>query len=162
MELVTFVTLALLAGADPTLKNCEAIGENIVKCEQVPTEGEYQFGTKKVKVVDVNKLFDEAKKKQTGSGFKRIGLWDYHDYPPFIVELARQNNMDPGYLIDWLAEEDVEPNPWRALQELEVTYEAAVRSFGRAVVDEAFEKIMVDIIEDVLAQINLSLELENV
>ena len=159
MELIAFVTAALIAGADPNLKNCEVIEENKVQCEVI--KDEYIFGEVELQIVDPAALLREAQKDQTGR-LRRTDLWKYYAYPPFIEELAKQNDIKPQEMIDRLSVQPITPNPWAALKQLELTYEAAVRAYGRTVVDEAFSKIMDDIIKDVLDQIKLSLGVSHV
>ena len=154
MELIAFVAAALIAGADPNLKNCELIEDDKIQCEVI--KDEYIFGEVELKIVDPVKLLREAHKEQANR-LRRTDLWRYYSYPPFIEELARQNNIKPQEMIDRLSVQPITPNPWAALKQLELTYEAAVRAYGRPVVDEAFSKIMDDIIKDVLDQIKLSL-----
>ena len=154
MELITFITFAFLAGADPELQNCRPHDDGTVICEVIKEE--YKLGDETLKIVDPAKLLLEAQKKQLG-GLRKVNLWKHYEYPPFIKELARQNDMDPQEMIDRLAVQPVDPNPWKALKQLELTYEAAVRAYGRQVVNEAFSKIMDDIISDVLDQIRLTL-----
>ncbi|MCH9717793.1 MAG: hypothetical protein K0U52_12020 [Gammaproteobacteria bacterium] len=92
----------------------------------------------------------------TGSQINRltkVSLWEKYEHPPFIKELARQNGMDVGTLIDTLAAQELYPNPWFTIKELELLYPEIVSFYGREVIDTALDTVVTYIIDDVTEQI---------
>lgn len=143
------------------MQECITINDKKFCAEAVEIQAGVRVGNQVLRVSDPIALLNKAKQTQI-SRFKKTGLWDYYEYPPFIMELARQNDMEPGYMITLLAAEDIDPNPWRSLVEVAEVYEATVLTYGHVAATEVFNKIMDEIIEDILEQIHLTVEHEHV
>ncbi len=114
------------------------------------------IGDVELKIIDPSALFDKAAVNQLNP-LTKISLWENYAHPPFIVELAKQNGMDATTLIHLLAKQDVDPNPWKALSELEELYPVIIKEYGYEV-HTALNIVIGYIVRDTLEQITSGAE----
>ena len=110
----------------------------------------------RVVVADVEALLAAAKKKQVVKVVK-TSLWNEFEYPPILVELAKQNDITVDELVQILAEEyDGEWNPYFALQQLDSVF----ASLPPQVSHDAASELLTLVTDAITREINKSLEEE--
>lgn len=157
MRILLAIVLLLSALAPAIGSDCVEIKGKTYCAEEDTTK--VSIGGVELQVTNPLDLLTAAKKDQVGR-LHTTSLWDTYEYPPFLMELAKQNEMEVEELIDHIAHQwDSHEFNWAlALQELPDALDQLSRILQPEQVDQVVSDILTAVMDDVIKQISVEYE----